>query len=172
MAATLVCVKRHHEEPGRNPNPFMPWHSTNSSLFLFGAMRSWHALAQGSRQRNLVVLFVNQDLANLFAHSIFTQLLALADSFAIVSNGFRLVFEIELQHLFGFFRRPDDLGFNRWHTAEIVNLFSDDQCVVQFLCGVLFKFACDVHELRALQYLGIDDVSDDRLVFARQVLIQ
>src|ERR1700737_1143471 len=67
IPATLVCGKSHHWESHSNPDPFMSSH--DSSSFLSGAMRSWHALAEGSRQRNLVVLFVNQDLANLFAHS-------------------------------------------------------------------------------------------------------
>src|ERR1700687_1272151 len=75
----------------------------NSSSLLFGATRSWHALAQSSRQSNLVVLFVDQDLANLFAHGIFRQLFALADPLAIIPNSFSFVFEIELQHLVGFF---------------------------------------------------------------------
>ena len=65
-------------------------------------MRSWHALVQSSRQSNLVVLLFDQDLANLFAYSIFSQILALADSLAIISNSFSFVFEIELQHLAGF----------------------------------------------------------------------
>src|ERR1019366_6440161 len=121
--------------------------------FLFGATRSWHALAQSRRQSNLVVLFVDQDLANLFAHGIFSQVLALADSLAIISNRFRFVVEIELQHLGGFFRCSDGLGFNRRHTAEIINLLGDDQGVTQFLRSVLFKFARDVHELSTLQDL-------------------
>jgi hypothetical protein len=58
--------------------------------------------AQSGRQ-NLVVLFVDQDLANLLAHGIPGQLLALADSLAVISNRFRFVFEIEPQHLSGFF---------------------------------------------------------------------
>src|SRR5450631_4203090 len=37
---------------------------------------------------------------------------------------------------------------------------------------MLFKFAGDIHELSTLQDLGIDDVPDDCLVFARQILIQ
>src|SRR6202521_5330479 len=98
----------------------------NFSCFLFGATRSWPTLAESGRQSNLVVLFVDQDLANLFAHGIFSQLLALADSLAIIANSFSFVFEIELQHLFGFFRRPDALGLHRWHTPEIINLLSND----------------------------------------------
>jgi hypothetical protein len=43
-----------------------------------------------------VVLFVDQDLANLFAHSILSQFLALANSLATVSNRFSFVREIEL----------------------------------------------------------------------------
>ena len=70
--------------PSRDPRP------------LFGVTWSWNALAQSSRQSNLVVLFVDQDLANLFAQSIFSQLLALTDALAIIANGFRLVFEVEL----------------------------------------------------------------------------
>ena len=45
------------------------------------------------------------------------------------------------------------LGFNRRHTAEIINLLGNDQGVAQFLPSVLFKFARDVHELSTLQDL-------------------
>jgi hypothetical protein len=49
-----------------------------------------------------VVLFVDQDLANLFAHGVLTQLFSLADSLAVIANRFRFGLEIELQHLGGF----------------------------------------------------------------------
>src|ERR1022692_918775 len=73
------------------------------SSFLWGLTLRWDALAQSRRQSNLVVLFVDQDLANLLAHGILAQLFALADSLAVISNRFRFVFEIELQHLSSFF---------------------------------------------------------------------
>ena len=80
-------------------------------------MRKRNTLAQSCGQSNLVVLFLDQDSTNLFAHCILTQVLALANSFAIISNSFRFVVKIEMQHLSGFLRCPNGLGFNCRHTA-------------------------------------------------------
>jgi len=63
----------------------------NSSPFLCGLTLRWNALAKSRRQSNLVVLFVDQDLANLFAHGVLGQILALADALAIITNCFRFV---------------------------------------------------------------------------------
>jgi hypothetical protein len=134
----------------------------NSSSFLFATVGSWLALAQSSGQSNLVVLFVDQDLANLFAIGIFKLTPRMADWLAIIANGFSFFFEIELQHLFCMFRRPDAVGLHGWHTPKTISLLSDDQCVVQFLHSLLFKPACDVQELSTPEDLRIDDVSDDR----------
>ena len=44
--------------------------------------------------------------------------------------------------------------------------------VRQLLAGVLLELFRDAHVRRALERLRIDDVSDDRLVFASQIFIQ
>src|ERR1039457_6547441 len=64
---------------------------------LFGDARRRNTLAQSRRQCNLVVLFIDQNPANLLAHGIFRQMLALANPFTIISNRCSLIVEIELQ---------------------------------------------------------------------------
>ncbi len=44
--------------------------------------------------------------------------------------------------------------------------------MVEFLLGMDFELIGDVHILSAAEHLRIDDIGDDGLVFARQVLIQ
>jgi hypothetical protein len=44
--------------------------------------------------------------------------------------------------------------------------------VLQFLGGVLLQFAGNVHVLGALEELGVNHVSDDRLLLAREVSVE
>jgi len=44
--------------------------------------------------------------------------------------------------------------------------------VFEFLLGVLLQFPGDGHVLRALEHLRVNDVGDDGLVLARQILVQ
>ena len=64
------------------------------------------------------------------------------------------------------------LGVDGRHAAEVVDLLGDDQGVLQFLAGVLLQLVGDVHVLGALEHLRVDDVGDDRLVLAGQVLVE
>ena len=44
--------------------------------------------------------------------------------------------------------------------------------MVEFLFGMDFELRRDVHVLRATEYLGINNLGDDRLILAGQVFIQ
>ncbi len=91
--------------------------------------------AQGGRQVDLVLLLLHQDFTDMLGEGVFTQRIALPDALAIISDCRRLIFQIKMQHFLGFFRRADFLGMDRGHSAEIINLFRDDQGMAQlFLC--------------------------------------
>ena len=44
--------------------------------------------------------------------------------------------------------------------------------MLEFFRRVDFELRGDVHELRALQDLRVDDVADDGLIFAREIFVQ
>ena len=44
--------------------------------------------------------------------------------------------------------------------------------MIELLLGLDLKLRGDVHVFGALEHLGIDDVRDDRLIFAGQVFVQ
>ncbi len=48
----------------------------------------------------------------------------------------------------------------------------DGDRVLQLLASVHFELRGDVHVLRALEHLRVDDVGDDCLVFPGQILVQ
>ena len=48
----------------------------------------------------------------------------------------------------------------------------DRDRVLQLLAGVHFQFRSDIHVRRALERLRVDDVGDDRLVLASEILVQ
>ena len=56
--------------------------------------------------------------------------------------------------------------------AEVVDLFGDRNCVLEFLAGVDLEFFRDRHELGALDDLRVDDVGDDRLIFAGEIFVE
>ena len=64
------------------------------------------------------------------------------------------------------------LGRHDRHAAEVINLFRDLERVREFFRGVHFKFLRDIHVGSALQHLAVDDVGNDRLVFAGEVFVQ
>src|SRR3954469_20221280 len=119
-----------------------------------------------------MVLLLHEDLANLFRHREFSQIFALSDSIAVIANGFVFILEIEAQHLLWIFRGAYWLGRNRWHLPEIIDLPREDQGVVELLLGVDLELAGYAHILRSAEDLGIDHVTDDRLILASKVFIQ
>ena len=105
-------------------------------------------LAQRGRQVDLVLLLLDQDLADVLGHGVLAQRLALADALAVVADRLVLVLEVEPEHLLGLLRRLHRLGRDRRHPAEVVDLLGDDQGVLQLLAGVLLQLLGDVHVLR------------------------
>src|SRR5580698_10925993 len=54
----------------------------------------WNLFAKGSRQVDLMVLLLHQDLANLFRHRVFSKRFTLPDAIAVIANGFVFIVEI------------------------------------------------------------------------------
>src|ERR1700687_6216762 len=98
-------------------------------LALLSHLQLGNVLAQGRSQINLVFLFLNQNLANVFRDGIFAQRLALANPQAIVADGFAFIVEVKLQHVGCFFGSADGLGSDGGHAPEVVNLLGNYQRV-------------------------------------------
>ena len=56
--------------------------------------------------------------------------------------------------------------------VEVIDLLGDLEGVLQFFAGMLFQFLRDVVVFRAFHGLAVNDVSDNGLVFARQIFIE
>lgn len=85
---------------------------------------------------------------------------------AVILDGDPLVFQIETKHRFGLFRGLHRLWRDGRHAAEIVNLLGQLQGVLEFLGGVYFKLAGDIHVLGAFENLAVIHVGDDCLILA------
>src|SRR6188472_4570264 len=116
-----------------------------------------------------MVLLLHQDLANLFSHRILSKRFTLRDSIAVIANGFVFILQIEAKHVSRAFRCADRLWTNDRHFAEIIDLPRKSQRMIELLLRMYFKLRGDVHVFGALEHLGIDDVSDDGLIFASKV---
>ena len=64
-----------------------------------------------------------------------------------MTDGDPLVFQVEAEHLFGLIGGLHRLGRYRGHSAEVVDLVGDLQCVIQLLARVLLQLTGDVHVL-------------------------
>ena len=128
--------------------------------------------AEGGGQVGLVFLLLDQDAADVFGDGVFAEGFALPDALAVVADRFVLVVEVETEHVFGLVGELDRLHGGRWHAAEIVDLAGDRQRVLQLFTGVDLQLFGDGHVLRAFDGLRVDDVGDDRLVFAGEVFVQ
>jgi hypothetical protein len=73
----------------------------------------------------------------------FAHRLALANTFAIVANHTRLVFQIETQHFPGRAGQVYRLGLHGGHGAEIVDLTQNCQSMLELLGSMLFKLIGD-----------------------------
>src|SRR5271155_827875 len=78
---------------------------------------------KSGRQGYQMILFILQNLANMFGHRVLPQTLALTDTITIPPNSCHLVLEIELEHLLRFLRGSHRLWLNRWAAAEVIDLF-------------------------------------------------
>ena len=119
-----------------------------------------------------MVLLLHEDLANLFSHCVFSERFTLRDAIAVITNGFVFIVEIVAEHVSRVFRCADRLRTSHRHFAEVIDLPREGQGMIELLLGVNFQLSGDVHVFGALEHLGIDDVGDDGLIFARQVFVQ
>ncbi len=131
-----------------------------------------HVLAERGRKVDLVVLFLRQDLADLFGHRKLAERLALTNAIAIVTDGLIFVFEVEAQHFFRVIRRAHGLGRDGRHLAEIIDLPGNDKRMLKLIMRVRLELIGNGHVLGALEHLRIDNIGDDGLVFPREVFIE
>src|SRR5450432_1852782 len=115
---------------------------------------------------DLVILFVDEDFADLLGHGVLAQGFTLPDAVAIVANGFAFVVQLEVQHFLGVVGSLHGFRCDAGHSTEIVDLAGDGKGVFEFLLGVNLKLIGDVHVRGALKNLRIHDIPDDGLVFA------
>ena len=78
--------------------------------------------AEGGGEVDLVILFLDKDLADLFGHGEFAEGFALAYALAIVADGLVFVVEVEAEHLLGVVGGFDWLRSDGGHFAEVVDL--------------------------------------------------
>src|SRR6202023_54591 len=78
-----------------------------------------------------MILFVHEDLANLFRHRVFSKRFTLPDAIAVIADGLVLVIEIIPKHVFRIFRRAYRLGSDHRHFAEIVDLPRENQGMIE-----------------------------------------
>src|SRR5262245_42992412 len=124
------------------PGPF-PRRATSGSFLGRGDLG--HVLAQGGGQVDLVLLLVDQDLADVLGHGVLAQGLALPHPLAVVAYRGVLVVQVEAKHLLCVLGRLDRLGRDHGHAAEVVDLFGDHQGVLELLLGVLLELRGDGH---------------------------
>ena len=70
----------------------------------------WNRYAKGSRQIDLVILFLHENSANLFRHRKLSKPFTLPNSSVIIENGFVFIFQIEFEHFFRLFEVRTGLG--------------------------------------------------------------
>jgi hypothetical protein len=119
-----------------------------------------------------VVLLVAEDLAEIFAEGELVEFFGLADAAAVVADGLLLVFEVEAEHVGGLVAGLDGLVGDGRHSSEEIDPVAELEGVIEFLLGVDFELAGDVHVGRSLEDLRIIDVGDDGLEFALEILVE
>ena len=100
------------------------------------------------------------------------QRLALLHALAIVADGVVLVVEVGAQHALGILGQHHRQRLGCRHTAQVIDVLGDRQGVLQLLARVHFQLLGNAHVFRALEGLRVDHVRDDRLILARQILVQ
>ena len=88
-----------------------------------GPLHNGGVFSKGSCQVDQMILFMLQNLADVFGHGVFSQTLAVTDPFTITSNGCHFVLEIESKHLLRLYRYPNRFRLDRRQASEIVDLF-------------------------------------------------
>src|SRR5438477_1919210 len=78
--------------------------------------------AKSGGQIDLMVLLLDEDLADLFGHGVFSKRFTLRDTITVIANGFVFIIEIVAEHVSRIFGRAHRFGCNRRHFAEIIDL--------------------------------------------------
>ncbi len=108
-----------------------------------------HVDPQGGGQVDLVLLLLDEDLADLLGEGEFPQGLALPDAVPVVPYRLVLVVQVEAKHVLGLLGHLDRLRRHRGRPAEVVDLLGDGERVRQLLAGVGLQLLGDVHILGA-----------------------
>ena len=93
--------------------------------------------AQCGREVNLVILLLDQNLANLFFHSELAERLTLTDPIAIISNSSRSPYSrgVPKQYTWDASEVRTGFGVTRWHFAEIVNITRNNESMALAFVG-------------------------------------
>ena len=93
-----------------------------------------------------MLLFLDQDLANLFRHRKFAEGVALADAFAVGAHGVVLVVDRSARSIvFGILGQLHRQGGGVGHAAEVVDQLGDGDGVRELLGGVHLELLRDRH---------------------------
>src|ERR1700730_17113794 len=114
-------------------------------MLLSVLFRMGHVDSKSSRQVDLMLLFLRQNLANVLRNREFSQSFALGNPFTVIPDGFGLIVEIETQHFLGLVGSSYLFGLNAWRSAQIVNLFGNNEGVAELFLRVLFKLRGNIH---------------------------
>src|SRR3569833_53848 len=120
----------------------------------------------------LMLLLLRDDLSQLLSERIVAQSLSLPHTFAIVLYRFSLVIEIELKHFFRLIRQLYRLWRGRGHSAQIIDLISNDECMLQLFSRMFFQITGYAHPFSAFQYVAVDGVRDNRLVLTSKIFVE
>ena len=129
-------------------------------------------LAEGGGEGVEVVSLVAEDLAEVFAEGELVEFVDLADAAAVVADGLLFVLQVEAEHVGGLFAGLDGLGGDGRVSAEEIDPVTELEGVVEFLLGVDFELAGNVHVGCAFEALGVVDVGDDGLEFTLKIFVE
>jgi len=141
-------------------------------LALVGAVDPHPALKASSEQACMGDLFLGDDFPQYFPQGKLSHGVGLLNTQAIIDDGLLLIFQVEAQHvvrLVGQLYRERDCDRG---PVEIIDLLGDGDGMLELLAGVDRQFGRNVVVGSALQGLAVNDVSDDRLEFPREVFVE
>ena len=88
-----------------------------------------------------MVLLLHQDFANMLRHGIFAKCITLANTFAIIANRLRFIFQVKAQHFLGSCRGAHLFRPDRRHSPKVVNLFGNNQGAAQLFLDIFSSSA-------------------------------
>jgi hypothetical protein len=63
-----------------------------------------NSMPRAVAKSDLMILFLHEDLSNLFRHRVFSERFTLRNAFAVIANGLVFIIEIKTEHVFRIFR--------------------------------------------------------------------